>query len=524
MNKTSVKPTRVGSEIPMFLLKLVSLLQAEDFQKYVAWNENGTSFTIKDSENFCKLVLPKYFKHNKIQSFIRQLNLYGFRKVTSIYHGLQKQEDTEEFRHPFFLKDRPDLLPLIKRKVNPSTKLNEEIAQVLDEVNEIKDTQMEITNSLIDIKRENDDLWREVVSLRQKHTQQQKVVNHLVKFLVSLVQHHGMGRKRHLPIEWKGSSSSESEPPNKLINKPSGDSRSTALFDDVINTNSSSPDGPLITELLSSPSEPSSVFSPSIIPSSFTGKSDDDSLDLSELINDLNNSGNAAQSSHDALVPFSPGLDLASSQNSDYISSLLSSSSPDSGEINSALTSNIITPTSPETSNLPIATISNNVSLPITSEPGEIEPSLFLNIPKKSNPLSVLDKSPLNQTSVSSSPNSSLSKTIKLIPTPIFKKKVKVQKNLDSNMRKIEDNLQNIQTRLSRNDQYLLDDNTLEDLFNGKILLPPPHNDSDPSADLTETDNNELVPYTGITGNPILDLTTDGNDQAEFDEFSNLLS
>lgn len=38
------------------------------------------------------------------------------------------------------------------------------------------------------MKKENEALWREVVSLRQKHQSQQKIVNKLIQFLVSMVQ------------------------------------------------------------------------------------------------------------------------------------------------------------------------------------------------------------------------------------------------------------------------------------------------------------------------------------------------
>lgn len=37
--------------------------------------QNNTSFTIKDQASFAKEVLPLYFKHNNMASFIRQLNM-----------------------------------------------------------------------------------------------------------------------------------------------------------------------------------------------------------------------------------------------------------------------------------------------------------------------------------------------------------------------------------------------------------------------------------------------------------------
>ncbi|OPJ77596.1 hypothetical protein AV530_008742 [Patagioenas fasciata monilis] len=61
--------------------------------------------------------------------------------------------------------------------------------------------------------RENEALWREVASLRQKHAQQQKVVNKLIQFLISLVQSNRiLGVKRKIPLMLNDSSSAHSMP------------------------------------------------------------------------------------------------------------------------------------------------------------------------------------------------------------------------------------------------------------------------------------------------------------------------
>ena len=52
-------------------------------------------------------------------SFIRQLNMYGFRKLTSIENsGLKADKDDMEFYHQYFLKGQESLLEYIKRKVS----------------------------------------------------------------------------------------------------------------------------------------------------------------------------------------------------------------------------------------------------------------------------------------------------------------------------------------------------------------------------------------------------------------------
>ena len=53
------------------------------------------------------------------------------------------------------------------------------------------------------MKQENQALWREVASLRQKHMKQQQIVNKLIQFLISVVQPNnrtGLGLKRRYPL------------------------------------------------------------------------------------------------------------------------------------------------------------------------------------------------------------------------------------------------------------------------------------------------------------------------------------
>jgi hypothetical protein len=55
--------------------------------KSVMWcpNDNGRSFIIVDVEEFSSKVLPKFFKHSKLSSFVRQLNFYGtYRNQSSV--------------------------------------------------------------------------------------------------------------------------------------------------------------------------------------------------------------------------------------------------------------------------------------------------------------------------------------------------------------------------------------------------------------------------------------------------------
>ncbi|XP_039890460.1 heat shock factor protein 4 isoform X1 [Simochromis diagramma] len=143
-------------------------------------------------------------------SFVRQLNMYGFRKVVNIEQsGLVKPErDDTEFQHLYFLQGHEHMLEHIKRKVSivksEETKVRQEdLSKLLYEVQLLRTQQDNMECQMQDMKQQNEVLWREVVSLRQNHTQQQKVMNKLIQFLFSQMQSNTpstVGLKRKLPL------------------------------------------------------------------------------------------------------------------------------------------------------------------------------------------------------------------------------------------------------------------------------------------------------------------------------------
>uniref|UniRef100_A0A3P9KLI3 Heat shock transcription factor 1 n=1 Tax=Oryzias latipes TaxID=8090 RepID=A0A3P9KLI3_ORYLA len=212
-----------GGNVPAFLTKLWTLVEDPETDHLICWSLNGTSFHVFDQCRFSKEVLPKFFKHNNMASFIRQLNMYGFRKVVHIEQGglVKPEKDDTEFQHPFFIRGQEHLLENIKRKVTNVSSVRhddvklcaDDVSKILNDVQTMKGKQETIDSRIIAMKHENEALWREVASLRQKHAQQQKVVNKLIQFLVSLVQTNRiMGVKRKIPLMLNDSSSTHSIP------------------------------------------------------------------------------------------------------------------------------------------------------------------------------------------------------------------------------------------------------------------------------------------------------------------------
>ena len=109
------------SPITAFLAKLWALVNDPSCDDLIAWDPSGGSFHVYDQSRFAREILPRYFKHNNFASFIRQLNMYGFRKMSTIEHGsLKNERDDIEFAHPNFLRGQDSLLELIKRRAPDS--------------------------------------------------------------------------------------------------------------------------------------------------------------------------------------------------------------------------------------------------------------------------------------------------------------------------------------------------------------------------------------------------------------------
>ncbi|XP_027847818.1 heat shock factor protein isoform X2 [Aphis gossypii] len=181
--------------ISLFLRKLWTLVCSKETDNVITWSEDGDSFIINNPVEFCK-VLPRYFKHNNFMSFVRQLHIYGFSKRISDVDHTSNHGTSCEYAHPYFMKEHPCLLLSIKQKrgeklhqgIKTDIDSIETISTLLKEVNSVKDKNKMLDSKFTAMKHENECLWRELAVIRQKHMKQQRILNQLIQFLVTLRQ------------------------------------------------------------------------------------------------------------------------------------------------------------------------------------------------------------------------------------------------------------------------------------------------------------------------------------------------
>eukprot|EP01083_Nonionella_stella_P161984 531271_1 len=120
------KGPRGGVTVP-FPTKLhimLSKVEDEGWSTIVSWQPHGRCFVVHEPKEFVAEVMPTYFRQSKLTSFQRQLNLYGFSRITTgrdrggYYHELF-------LRHKLFLCRNMSRIRIkgtgIKGKASPET-------------------------------------------------------------------------------------------------------------------------------------------------------------------------------------------------------------------------------------------------------------------------------------------------------------------------------------------------------------------------------------------------------------------
>lgn len=92
----------VSEPFPEKMHRMLEETEKDGLTDVVSFFSHGRAFGVHDIDRFVKEIMPKYFKQSKWNSFLRQLNLYGFVRITS-------GPDAGGYYHELFLKGRPNL-------------------------------------------------------------------------------------------------------------------------------------------------------------------------------------------------------------------------------------------------------------------------------------------------------------------------------------------------------------------------------------------------------------------------------
>lgn len=110
-NHSPNKAKAKNSGLIPFPVKLHAMLdksEADGLADVVSWAAHGRCFSVHKPKECVMQIMPQYFKQSKMTSFRRQLNLYGFKRLTG---GL----DRGGYYHESFIRGNIDLAYTIRR-------------------------------------------------------------------------------------------------------------------------------------------------------------------------------------------------------------------------------------------------------------------------------------------------------------------------------------------------------------------------------------------------------------------------
>ena len=107
--KTKKVKGGVSVPFPEKLHQMFDAVEKNNLQHIVSWQPHGRAFVVHKPKEFVKIILPTFFKQSKLGSFQRQLNLYGFNRITS-------GRDKGGYYHELFLRGKPFLTERMNRR------------------------------------------------------------------------------------------------------------------------------------------------------------------------------------------------------------------------------------------------------------------------------------------------------------------------------------------------------------------------------------------------------------------------
>lgn len=172
-----------------FITKTYSMVDDPSSNDVISWNEDGTTFVVWKTAEFAKVLLPNYFKHDNFSSFVRQLNTYGFRKIS---------QNKWEFANENFKQGQQELLTEIHRRkmAPPQPPPGKKPGNLASPAYSADDLASSSTGSLdtqasariTDLVEENEKLRKDNQMLKLELVQTKRQCNDFISFLTQSMQ------------------------------------------------------------------------------------------------------------------------------------------------------------------------------------------------------------------------------------------------------------------------------------------------------------------------------------------------
>jgi hypothetical protein len=163
------------TRFPFILHTMLEDAVEHHFDHIVSWvpNSNNRGFIVHKPKLFAEFIMKQYFTtQNRYKSFLRQLNLYGFERITEKCND-PRNLPQGAYCHPLFIRGKPDLSACMDR---PRARNNKHL--IMEEngsCDSLKQTRAPILDPIKLSSNKLEDFWHSLVSTTSESPCQESV-------------------------------------------------------------------------------------------------------------------------------------------------------------------------------------------------------------------------------------------------------------------------------------------------------------------------------------------------------------